>query len=228
VSRLTLGDPVGTFWGATYYGTRKTLAAVPGAVGVTATPKLGEALYVDRKEDGVLSVDDYGVIGNSNADFFGGLSNSFTYDRFSLSFYMSFSQGNQIMNIADAFYNSGDLLSNQYKTLVNRWSPKNPDSEIPTFSRNGYIPNTRWVYDGSHLRMKSLTFGYNLPGRSIKMNWLQNINLYVSASNLFVLTSYPYYDPESNAYGKSSTVRGFDATNYPQSRAYVAGVKIDL
>lgn len=228
VSRLTLGDPVGTFWGATYYGTRKKLEPVPGAVGVASAMRLGEALYVDKKEDGVLSVDDYGVIGNSNPDFFGGLSNSFTYGRFNLNFYMSFSYGNQIMNIADAFYNTGDLLSNQYKTMINRWSPQNPDSEIPTFSRNGYIPNTRWVYDGSHLRMKSLTLGYNLPGRACKVNWLQNINLYVSASNLFVLTSYPYYDPESNAYGKSSTVRGFDATNYPQNRAYVGGVKVDF
>lgn len=228
VSRLTLGDAVGTFWGATYYGTRKTLDPVPGAVGVTSTPRLGEALYVDRKKDGVLSVDDYGVIGNSNANFFGGFSNLLTYGRFSFDFYMSFSYGNQIMNIADAFYNSGDLLSNQYKTLVNRWSAKNPSSEIPTFSRDGYIPNTRWVYDGSYLRMKSLTLGYNLPGRAVKINWFQNINFYVSASNLFVLTSYPYYDPESNAYGKSNTVRGFDATNYPQNRAYVGGVKIDF
>lgn len=228
VSRLTVGDPVGTFWGATYYGTRKTLDPVKGAVGVNATPRLGEALYVDRKEDGVLSVDDYGVIGNSNPDFFGGFSNSFSYARFSLDFYVSFSSGNQIMNIADAFYNSGDLLSNQYKTMVNRWSPKNPDSEIPTFSRNGYVPNTRWVYDGSHLRLKSLTLAYNLPGRVIKARWIRNINLYISASNLFVLTSYPYYDPESNAYGRDNVVRGFDATNYPQNRAFVGGIKFDL
>lgn len=228
VSRLTLGDPVGTFWGATYYGTRKTLDKVPGAVGVTSVPKLGEALYVDAKEDGVLSVDDYHVIGNSNPDFFGGFSNTFTYGRFNLNFYMSFSYGNQIMNIADAFYNSGDLLSNQYKSMVNRWSPDNPDSDIPRFSRNGYIPNTRWVYDGSHLRMKSATLGYNLPGHAIKTKWIQNINLYISASNLFVLTSYPYYDPESNAYGRNQTVRGFDATNYPQNRAYVGGVKVDF
>jgi len=228
VSRLTLGEPVGTFWGANYYGTRKTLDPVKGAVGYNATPQLGEALYVDRNQDGVLSVDDYGVIGNSNPKYFGGFSNTFTYGRFNLNFYMSFSYGNQIMNIADAFYNSGDLLSNQYKTMVNRWSPDNPDSDIPRFSRNGYIPNTRWVYDGSYLRMKSLTLGYSLPGKVIKAKWIQNINLYISASNLFILTSYPYYDPESNAYGKSATVRGFDATNYPQNRAYVGGVKFDL
>lgn len=228
VSRLTLGQPVGTFWGATYYGTRKTLAPIKGVVGYNATPKLGEALYVDRKEDGVLSVDDYGVIGNSNPNYFGGFSNTFTYGRFNLNFYMSFSYGNQIMNIADAFYNSGDLLSNQYKTMVNRWSPDNPNSDIPRFSRDGYIPNTRWVYDGSYLRMKSVTLGYNLPGSAIKAKWIRNINFYVSASNLFILTSYPYYDPESNAYGKSPTVRGFDATNYPQNRAYVGGVKFDL
>jgi TonB-linked SusC/RagA family outer membrane protein len=227
VSRLTLGDPVGTFWGADYYGTRKTLDKVPGAVSPNAVARLGEALYVDRNGDGKLSVDDYHVIGNSNPDFYGGLSNNFTYKRFTLSFYLSYSKGNEVMNIADAFYNSADLLSNQYKSMVNRWSPQNPNSEIPAFSRD-YIPNTRWVYDGSFLRLKSLTFGYNLPAKALHAGWFQNINIYLSGSNLFLATSYPYYDPETNAYGKSSTVRGFDATNYPQSRTYVAGVKVDF
>lgn len=227
VSRLTLGDPVGTFWGADYYGTRKTLEKVPGAVSPNAVARLGEALYVDRNGDGKLSVDDYHVIGDANPDYYGGLSNNFTYKRFTLSFYISFSQGNQIMNIADAFYNSADLLSNQYKTMVNRWSPQNPNSDIPAFSRD-YIPNTRWVYDGSFLRLKSLTFGYNIPAKALHAKWFQNINVYLSGSNLFLATSYPYYDPETNAYGKSSTVRGFDATNYPQSRTYVAGVKVDF
>jgi len=112
--------------------------------------------------------------------------------------------------------------------VVNRWSPQNPNSDIPTFSRDGYIPNTRWIYDGSYLRMKSLTLGYNIPGKVLHTNWLRNINVYISASNLFVITNYPYYDPESNAYGKSSVVRGFDATNYPQSRTFVAGLKVDF
>jgi len=108
VSRLTLDGPVGTFWGAHYYGTRKTLDPVPGAVGISK-PRLGEALYVDTNGDGKLSVDDYGVIGDSNPDYFGGLSNSFRYKQFTLDFYMAFSYGNQIMNIGDAFYNSADL-----------------------------------------------------------------------------------------------------------------------
>lgn len=227
VSRLTLNDPVGTFWGADYYGTRKTLDKIPGAVSPNATPRLGEALYADRNGDGKLSVDDYHVIGDANPRFFGGMANNLTYKRFTLNFYISYSEGNQIMNIADAFYNSGDLLSNQYKTLVNRWSPQNPTSDIPAFSRD-YIPNTRWVYDGSFLRLKSLTLGYNIPAKALHASWFQNINVYLSGSNLFLITSYPYFDPETNAYGRSSTVRGFDATNYPQSRTYVAGIKIDL
>ncbi|MBC9930264.1 TonB-dependent receptor [Chitinophaga qingshengii] len=227
VSRLTLNDPVGTFWGADYYGTRKTLDKIPGAVSPNAVPRLGEALYVDRNGDGKLSVDDYHVIGDANPRIFGGMANNLTYKQFTLNFYISYSEGNQIMNIADAFYNSGDLLSNQYKTLVNRWSPQNPNSDIPAFSRD-YIPNTRWIYDGSFIRLKSLTLGYNIPAKTLRARWFQNINVYLSASNLFLITSYPYYDPETNAYGRSSTVRGFDATNYPQSRTYVAGIKIDL
>lgn len=227
VSRLNVGGPVGTFYGATYYGTRKTLAPVPGAVGKNAVPALGEALYVDRSGDGKLGTDDYSVIGDSNPAFFGGLSNTVNYKHFQLSAYFSFSYGNKIMNIADAFYASGDPLSNNYKYMVNRWSPANPDSDIPTLSRD-YIPNTRWIYNGSYLRLKTLTLGYNIPGKTLHASWLKNINIYAASSNLFVITKYPYYDPDTNYYAKSSVSRGFDATNYPQNRNYVLGLKVDF
>jgi hypothetical protein len=192
-----------------------------------AVPVLGEALYYDRSGDGKLGTDDYTVIGDANPDFYGGMSNTFNYKRFELNFYIAFSKGNQIMNIADNFYNSGDPLSNNYKTMVNRWSPSNPNSDIPTMSRD-YVPNTRWIYDGSFLRLKSASIGYNIPGSVMRLGWVRNVNIYVSASNLFLLTSYPYYDPETSYYGTSSTVRGFDATNYPQNRSYVGGIKIDF
>jgi hypothetical protein len=227
VSRLNVDGPVGTFYGATYYGTRKTLNPVPGAVGKNATPVLGEALYVDRSGDGKLGTDDYGVIGDSNPSFFGGLNNTITYKGFQLSAYFSFSYGNKIMNIADAFYASGDPLSNNYKYMVNRWSPSNPNSDIPTLSRD-YIPNTRWVYNGSYLRLKTLSLGYNISGEKLHAGWVKNINIYVSSSNLFIITNYPYYDPDTNYYAKSSVSRGFDATNYPQNRNYVLGLKVDF
>ncbi|MEN0053301.1 MAG: TonB-dependent receptor [Mucilaginibacter sp.] len=227
VSSLNVGGPVGTFYGATYYGTRKTLDPVPGVVGKNATPTLGEALYLDKNGDGKLGTDDYGVIGDSNPKFFGGLNNTISYKGFQLSTYFSFSYGNKIMNIADAFYASGDPLSNNYAYMVNRWSPLNPNSNIPTLSRD-YVPNTRWIYNGSYLRLKTVTLGYNIPGSKFHVRWFKNINVYASSSNLFVITKYPYYDPDTNYYAKSSVSRGFDATNYPQNRNYVLGLKVDF
>ncbi|HSC38550.1 MAG TPA: TonB-dependent receptor, partial [Chitinophagaceae bacterium] len=183
VSRLELGMPVGLFWGAQYYGTRKNLDKIDGVVGKNpAVPVLGEALYYDRSGDGKLGTDDYTVIGDANPDFYGGMSNTFNYKRFELNFYIAFSKGNQVMNIADNFYNSGDPLSNNYKSMVNRWSPSNPNSDIPTMSRD-YVPNTRWIYDGSFLRLKSASIGYNIPGNVMRLSWVRNVNIYVSASN---------------------------------------------
>jgi TonB-linked SusC/RagA family outer membrane protein len=235
ISALQVGQPVGTFWGATYYGTLKSLTSIPkGAVDPNSTHKLGDALYVDKDGDGTFGTGDFGVIGNSNPKYFGGIGNTFTYKKISLSAYLEGSYGNQVMNIGDAFYNTGDPLTNQFAAIANRWTPSNPNSDIPRVNSRQYIPSNRWVYNGSFLRLKSLNVGYTFSGRDLHASWFKSLYVYVTGTNLFLITKYPYYDPETNAYSPtdpnsgSTILRGFDNTNYPQNRTYAIGVNFTL
>ena len=235
ISALQVGQPVGTFWGATYYGTLKSLTSIPkGAVDPNSTHKLGDALYVDKDGDGSFGTGDLGVIGNSNPKYFGGIGNTFTYKKVSLNAYLEGSYGNQVMNIGDAFYNTGDPLTNQFAAIANRWTPANPNSDVPRVNSRQYIPSNRWVYNGSFLRLKSLNVGYTFSGRDLHAGWFKSLYVYVTGTNLFLITKYPYYDPETNAYSPtdpnsgSTILRGFDNTNYPQNRTYAIGVNFTL
>ncbi|NLU90469.1 SusC/RagA family TonB-linked outer membrane protein [Chitinophaga sp. Ak27] len=228
VSKLQVGHPVGTFWGATYYGVRKSNDIPKGAVDPSANPKLGDPLYADLNGDGKFGHEDFSEIGNGNPNFFGGIGNTFRYKKLSLNIYVQGSFGNDVMNLADDFYKTGDPLTNQYAMIKDRWSPSNPNSNIPRINSRNYIPSTMWVYKGSFLRLKSLNLGYNLSGAEMHIKWINNLNVYITATNLFNITNYPYYDPETNSYGTSSTLRGFDNTNYPQNRTYAIGVNLTL
>lgn len=233
ISQLQVGQPVGTFWGATYYGTQKTAQVPAGAVNPNSVTRLGDPLYIDRNGDGKFGQEDFSVIGDSNPKFYGGIGNNFTYKQFSLNIYLQGSYGNKVMNIGDAFYNTGDPLTNQFAAIADRWTPANPDSDIPRVNSRQYIPSSRWVYNGSFLRLKSINLGYTFTGKQLHAKWLNKLNIYATATNLFLITKYPYYDPETNADGVAadglkSVLRGFDNTNYPQNRTFALGLNLTL
>ncbi|HVV05539.1 MAG TPA: TonB-dependent receptor [Puia sp.] len=228
ISRLIVGQPVGIFWGATYMGTQKTDKVPAGSVNPKATTRPGDILYKDFDGDGKLTIADYGITGYSMPKFFGGIGNSFSYKGLSLYVFFQYSYGNKVMNIGDMFYSSSDPRTNQYAKMAGRWTASNPHSNIPGINSLDYIPSSRWVYDGSFLRLKTLTLSYDLTGKSLHAGWIQKLSVYVSGTNLLLWTKYPYYDPETNYFGQNSTLMGFDFTNYPQNRTVVLGVNLAL
>jgi TonB-linked SusC/RagA family outer membrane protein len=225
ISRLVVGQPVGTFWGATYMGTQKTTNVPAGSVNPRATPRLGDPLYKDVDGDNKLTSADFGVIGDANPKFYGGIGNTFTYKKLSLNAFLQGSFGNKVMNVSDAFYNTASPLTNQFESIKDRWSPSNPNSDIPRVNSRDYVTSTRWVYNGSFLRLKTLSLSYELDGKDLGVNW---INVFATGTNLFLITNYPYYEPETNQYGTDSTLRGFDSTNYPQNRTFALGFNLTL
>ncbi|WP_316846638.1 TonB-dependent receptor [Pedobacter psychrodurus] len=228
ISRLVVGQPVGTFWGATYMGTQKTTAVPAGSVNPRATPRLGDPLYKDFDGDNKFTPADFGIIGDANPKFYGGLGNTFTYKNLSLNVFLQGSFGNDVMNISDAFYNTGSPLTNQFASNADRWTPNNPNSDIPRVNSRDYITSTRWVYDGSFLRLKTLSLSYALNGKDIGVNWIKRLNVFATGTNLFLMTKYPYYEPETNSYGTDTVLRGFDSTNYPQNRTLALGFNLTL
>ena len=120
---------------------------------------------------------------------------------------------------------------NQSTDVLRRWKRPGMETDIP---RPGNIENiynsSRFVEDGSYLRLKNVTFSYNLQPQAgiLKRLGVQSLQPYITAQNLWTWTRYSGYDPEVNAYGASSVQLGVDYGTYPQSRSLVVGINIEL
>jgi TonB-linked SusC/RagA family outer membrane protein len=228
ISRVQKGQPIGTFWGAIYAGTQKSTQIPDGLINPRTTPRLGDPLYKDLNGDKQFTTADYTVIGRANPKFYGGLGNTFTYKQLSLNVFLQGSYGNQVMNVSDIFNNTSSSGFNQFGDVRNRWTPSNPISDVPRLNSQDLISSSRWVYNGSFLRLKSLTLTYALTSKDLGAKWIKGLNVFATGTNLFLITKYPYYDPETNAYGTNSTLRGFDYTNYPQNRTFAMGINLTL
>ena len=187
----------------------------------------GYIKFVDQDGDLHIDENDRVVIGNPAPLFSGGFSNSFKIYDFDVNVFFQFSYGNKIMNanrlIFEGTYRYG---LNQFASYVDRWSPENPTS-------NNYVPGGGKVYyysdkvleDGSYLRLKTLSVGYNLPKKILKGSKVSAVRVYLAAQNLWTLTSYSGYDPEVSIYNSTLTP-GLDYLSYPRAKTVTLGASV--
>jgi TonB-dependent starch-binding outer membrane protein SusC len=111
-----------------------------------------------------------------------------------------------------------------------RWvSPDQPgDGQMPRAILNGRNDNgrlsTRYIEDGSYLRIRNLTLGYNFSPNAFRWAGIQNFRLYVSGQNLHTFTKYTLYDPEATDRGGSAISPGVDSGGYPLPLIYTFGL----
>ena len=138
-----------------------------------------------------------------------------------------FVYGNDIYNAQRLFSTQTDLeMMNFLGEVRDRWSPTNASNSVP--AAKGYIRYdvySRYIEDGSFLRLKNVTLGYTLPAKLTRKLWVSSMRLYLTAQNLFCLTSYSGSDPEVSM-RSSALMPSFDYGAYPKSRAYTAGIQI--
>ena len=189
----------------------------------------GHVKYKDIDGDGVITDNDRTVIGNGQPDFYGGITNSFYIYGVDVSFMFQFSYGNDIFNAQRLYLNQTDVgQKNMAGEVRNRWRPDNIDTDIPS-AKNiiRYDKTSRYIEDGSFLRLQNLTIGYTLPQRWTRKIYVSKLRLYATAENLFCLTKYTGYDPEVNV-SRSALMPGFDYGAYPKSKVFTAGVEINF
>lgn len=193
--------------------------------------------------DGVIDSYDLTFIGNPYPKFYLGFTNSFTYKAFDMSIMVTGVYGNDVYNYSRRITSNVDNPNNSRNMMVdglNYARPTadangypvlaNPDTNIPRISlgpNNNYLRHTtRWVEDGSFLRVKNITLGYNLPKTLInRLKVVQSLRVAVSGQNLFTLTRYSGYDPEVGSYvgnqaSQSNQAIGVDYNRYPLTRIY--------
>jgi len=219
---LREGESVGVFWGYEYQGVYQG-GDLPAGTALFSGGEAGDQLFTDIDGSGDITTDDQKIIGDPNADFTYGITNNFTYKNFDLNIFFQGSQGGDIMNLTAVQLFNGD--SNATTDVLNSWTPSNTNTNIPRARLRGKEISSRFVEDGSYLRLKNIALGYTLPNEVVTKLGMQNVRLSISAQNLFTITDYSGLDPEvsfgvvGQDSSASNTTNGFDFGNYPAIRS---------
>ena len=193
--------PIGTFWGKQFLGYDSD----------------GTSLY-KQDADGVDVKED---LGSALPDFTYGWYNSFTYKSFDLSFFFNGVSGNKVYNNTfNAAFNIPGL-SRGNNVVKDMLSSDEGVNNTPEYS-------SRFIEDGSFIRLSNATLGYKFPIASV--TWLSSLRVYVTSTNLFIITDYSGYDPEVSTLAAADEVPslGMDYTGYPSARTFQFGVNIEF
>ena len=242
-SRLKAGEPLGAFYGYRVdhiFQSQEEINALDNALRAktgnttaayqTLNTKPGDIMYKDLDGDGVITAADQQIMGSAQPKYYGGLTNTFRFKGIDLSIFFQYNVGNQIYNTPKS-YTQG--MSTSYAgdlSTLNRWTPTNTNTNIPRAVYGDPNSNNRtsdrFLEDGSFLRFKTVTLGYNLPTSLLSRAHIRTARIYVQSQNLVTFTKYSGLDPEVNTFSGSNVSLGTDFFTYPQARTFTGGVTL--
>lgn len=191
--------------------------------------KPGDIKYVDVNEDGIVNEQDIVIIGRGLPVHIGGFNNQFQYKGLTLDVFFQWSYGNDIFNANRLMFegnSEGRGHLNQYASYINRWSPENPTNENYRPGGQGLrgIYSSKYIEDGSYLRLKTVSLSYQIPQRWIQAAKLTRLEAFVSAQNLVTWTKYSGMDPEVSVRHTMLTP-GYDYSAYPLAKTIAFGIR---
>jgi hypothetical protein len=154
------GQDLGSFRGFVVKGIFQTAAQIAAAPIHSSATRPGDIEFADLNKDGRITTDDQQIIGSAVPDWFGGLTNNFTYNNFSLNVFVQFVQGNEVYNNTRSFAEGMNGVFGQAASTINRWTPAKPSTTMPRSvygdPSNNRRVSTRWIEDGSFVRLKNI------------------------------------------------------------------------
>ncbi len=204
----------------------------------------GNAIYKDINGNGSIGSGDETLVGSAQPDYYGGLSNSVTYGQFNLDFLVNFSVGQEIYNVGQYIIeNRFNNFSNYTIDVLDRWQQPGDVTSVPRIYNSGH-PNTRissrYISDGSFVRLRNVTLSYNFPPSMLSRIKLSRASCYVTGSNLLTWTAYKGLDPEVNGFAQNTTgpggvvtrnaniLIGNDFLTPPQNMQVIFGINIGI
>lgn len=200
---LFVGYPPGNFLGYVYEGVFHTQAEIDAQT-VQTNVKPGDARYKDVTGDGFLNADDRIVMGNSLPEFTYGISNVFGYKNFSLTVFLQGAAGAD--RTEGTGLNDPSGTGNKSLNLLNRWTPSDPNSNIPRAGYSNVLTSTYQLMDASYLKIRNVQLSYTFRSGS---------SVYLSGQNLLTKTDYIGYDPDGGG-------------GYPTATTLMFGVNLKL
>lgn len=207
----------------------------------------GNAVYEDVNKDGGITSADRQIVGNALPNYTGGLTNNLSYKSFDFNFFWYFQQGNKIMNMNDFFLVHGGTQANIgfVPRQLERWQKPGDVTDIPRLTTSSLNPSvnggaannyggnvanlsSRYLRDGSFLRLKTISLGYNLPTGVVQKARFSSARVYVQATNLLTFTNYNGLDPEVSSQSSNQNTAGYDWATVPQPKTIQAGINISF
>ena len=266
VTRTQVGSSIGDFYGYKVIGRINDANDLYDAEGnlKVALPEgvpvgvdgvwVGDWLFEDINNDGVINEKDRTNIGSPLPLFTGGLGNSFSWKNWDLNIYFTYSVGNKVLNWMRVTMDSPNVTHNKFARVSDYakiglidengssddiWNVYVTDanSTMPRMSGSDQNDNDRisdlYVEDASYLRLQNLSLSYNLPYKALDKMKISSFKITFNVQNLFTLTNYKGYDPEVgmtmdqySTSGQDALMNGIDTGRYPSPRIYTLGLSI--
>jgi TonB-linked SusC/RagA family outer membrane protein len=269
INRTIEGQPIGQFYGYEVIGRFEkatdfyrinehgeivrtpVMSNLP--INETSGVWIGDYIYRDQNNDGVIDEQDRTVIGNPEPKFTYGIGNTFTYKNLDLTVQLTGVYGNDVVNYSRRYMeNPRRNISNLFAAALDYAKLDLIDPNGPNDYRNVKIVgggeyasrlplstgtsdydfafSDRFVEDGSYLRIQNVSVGYTLPKKWIQKSGLSNVKFYANLQNLYTFTKYKGYDPEIGiSYGHDgSLLTGVDNGRYPSPRIYTFGLNVSF
>lgn len=223
--QLTVGQPINFNYGVEYVG---------------INPANGREMY--RTADGSLGYGNFGledgfITGSALADYYGGLTNTFTYKNLTLDVFFQFQGGNEVRN-GDLF-NLDEFGNNQNNQRVRNLDYWRAPGDVTAIGRpfqggvqRGFaaefpgLNGTRQFSDGTYVRLKNIGLTYNLPKDFVTKIGMSNVSVFIQAVNLATWTKFDGIDPEVTA--RNNDQGGSNFAVFPVGRQYTGGISINF
>lgn len=211
---------------------------------------IGDYIFEDVNKDGVINEKDRSYIGNPEAKFTFGIGNTFSYQGFDINVLLTGSYGNDVVNyqrrwLENPSENTNLLTSALGYAQLGLIDPAGPndyrnvqivggDPYMPRLaassasSTSNYRFSNRFVEDGSYVRVKNISIGYNLPNKFISKYGISNVKVYTNFQNVLTFTKYKGYDPEIGSINQDALLTGIDNGRYPSPLIYTFGINVNF
>ena len=229
VTRSEVGHEVGSFYVYQFDGIFQTADNIASSAQPNAKP--GDIRYRDTNGDGKIDETDRVHVGRIFPKLQYGLNLTAGYGGFDFSAFFQGVQGNDVYNSGAYWLGRFDDPTN-YMAGLSPWSPTNPSSTTPRLALQGgtntFANSTRFLESGSYLRLKNLQIGFSIPKTLLeRTKGLSSLRLYLTSQNLFTITKYSGYDPETvGGLDGSLLTRGVDEGGFPNPRSFTVGAQL--
>ncbi|MCX2738894.1 SusC/RagA family TonB-linked outer membrane protein [Pontibacter anaerobius] len=196
-------------------------------------PATGDIQFADVDGDGEFDPNvDRKIVGDANPDFFGGFTNTLNYKAFDLSFFLQYSYGNDQLNWNRFFSEHGGVRDfNFMKSQLDRWQKPGDVTMVPKMTAANYAGNlrpSRFLEDGSYMRLKNISLGYTLPQALVSKVGISRARVYITGQNVFTVTKYTGLDPELTGIGDNPLAQGIEFYSLPQPRVFMGGFNLSF